>query len=106
MDRQRNGQFGLGVSGNPGGRPKVVAEVRDLAREHTTEAIKTLLSIMNDDDKPPAARVAAAVHILDRAYGKATASVDVRQGRIELRDIAALVEGLDCRDEDALPPRH
>ena len=28
---------------NPGGRPKIVAEVRDLARAHTAEAVDTLV---------------------------------------------------------------
>jgi len=40
--------FKKGQSGNPGGRPKVVAEVKELAREHTAEAIQTLVSIMNN----------------------------------------------------------
>ena len=38
--------FKPGESGNPGGRPKVVAEVRELARQHTAAAIQTLASIM------------------------------------------------------------
>ena len=38
--------FEEGQSGNPGGRPKVVAEIKELARAHTGEAIKTLVSIM------------------------------------------------------------
>jgi Family of unknown function (DUF5681) len=62
--------FKKGQSGNPGGRPKVVAEVKELAREHTAEAIKTLVSIMNDSKSPPAARVSAANALLDRGYGK------------------------------------
>lgn len=73
-----------GQSGNPGGRPKVVAEVRELARAHTEDALATLASIMKNEDAPPAARVSAAAHILDRGYGKPQQSIvstirDVRQ---------------------------
>ena len=62
--------FQKGQSGNPGGRPKVVAEVKALAREHTAEAVQTLVSIMNDPQCAPAARVSAANALLDRGYGK------------------------------------
>ena len=62
--------FKKGQSGNPGGRPKVVAEVKELAREHTGEAIKTLVSIMTNPKSAPAARVSAANSLLDRGYGK------------------------------------
>src|SRR5215510_15973519 len=62
--------FQKGQSGNPGGRPKVVAEVKELAREHTPEAIRTLVSIMNNPKLAPAARVSAANSLLDRGYGK------------------------------------
>ena len=62
--------FKKGHSGNPGGRPKVVAEVKELAREHTSEAIETLVSIMANAESTPAARVSAANSLLDRGYGK------------------------------------
>jgi Family of unknown function (DUF5681) len=52
--------FKKGQSGNPGGRPKVVAEVNELARAHTAEAIETLVSIMTNPKSAPAARVSAA----------------------------------------------
>jgi hypothetical protein len=53
-----------------------VAEVSELARRHTALAIKTLVSIMQHSDKDTA-RVAAAQDLLDRAWGKATQSLDV-----------------------------
>jgi hypothetical protein len=62
--------FQKGQSGNPGGRPKVVAEVRELAREHTSKAVETLVSIMTNQKAAPAARVSAANALLDRGYGK------------------------------------
>ena len=62
--------FKKGQSGNPGGRPKAVAEVKELARARTGDAIETLVSIMSNPKAAPAARVSAANSILDRGYGK------------------------------------
>ena len=62
--------FKKGQSGNPGGRPKVIAEVKELARAHTGAAIETLVSIMTNPKSAPAARVSAANALLDRGYGK------------------------------------
>lgn len=90
--------FKKGQSGNPGGRPKVVAEVRELAREHTEKALKTLVEIMSDQKAHNAARVAAAKEILDRGYGRAPQSVTVK-GEVEQR-IIDLLKGLD-RPPDA-----
>jgi hypothetical protein len=62
--------FEKGQSGNPGGRPKVIAEVKELSRAHTGAAIETLASIMSNSKAAPAARVSAANALLDRGYGK------------------------------------
>jgi hypothetical protein len=34
-----------GHSGNPGGRPRVEGEIRELARQHTELALRTLIEI-------------------------------------------------------------
>jgi hypothetical protein len=62
--------FPAGQSGNPGGRPKVLADVQALARRHTRKAIRTIAGVMNDKKADPRARVAAALALLDRGYGK------------------------------------
>lgn len=60
--------FEKGKSGNPGGRPKEVAEIKALARAHGPEAINKLVSLM--DCGKPQTEVAAAQALLDRGYGK------------------------------------
>src|SRR3990167_6015681 len=74
--------FKKGHSGNPGGRPKETAEVRQLARAYTETAIKRLAEWMQSDN--PKASVAACVAILNRGHGMPHQSVtttirDVRQ---------------------------
>ena len=58
-----------GKSGNPSGRPKLVAEVRDLARKHTPRAIERLVELMEADSGTTA--VAACKELLDRGHGRA-----------------------------------
>lgn len=69
-----------GQTGNPGGRPKNLSDVRDLARQHTVAAIATLATLMADEDAKPSTRVAAADALLDRAWGKPTQPIEHRAG--------------------------
>jgi hypothetical protein len=88
----RKTSFTPGESGNPGGRPKnpqtieakrVIADVRALARQCAPEAISTLKTIMLDVKAPPAARIGAAMAILDRGFGKPGQAIDV-SGEVRL----------------------
>src|SRR5262245_14616521 len=72
-----------GKSGNPGGRPKVVAEVQALARECTQQAIETLKDIMHNNKAPAAARVAAANSLLDRGYGRPSQTINQAHTELE-----------------------
>jgi len=67
---RNGGRFQKGRSGNPGGRPKLVGHVRELAQQQTEKAIKTLVKTLDAKDAPYAAKVAAAQAILDRGWGK------------------------------------
>lgn len=70
-------RFQKGQSGNPAGRPPILADIREKARAHAAEAFQALLDVAMDTKAPPSARVSAASEILSRGYGKPTASVDV-----------------------------
>jgi hypothetical protein len=62
-----------GPSPNPKGRPKQpknAREVRELARQHTTQMVEVLARVARNPKSPPAARQAAASSLLDRAWGK------------------------------------
>jgi Family of unknown function (DUF5681) len=88
--------FKKGKSGNPGGRPKVVAEVKELARAHTREAIETLVSIMTNSKAAAAARVSAANALLDRGYGKPPQHIT---GEVGVSYVARLPEPAKTAEE-------
>ncbi len=84
-----------GVSGDPSGGPPVVAEVRDAAREHTSDAVAVLAGIMNDETAPHAARVSAANALLDRGHGRAVATVNAIVGKGD--PVAAIMDAIAGR---------
>lgn len=64
-----------GPSPNPGGRPAVVARVRELAREQREANIRTLVEIRDNTEESGATRIAAANSLLDRDVGRPTQAV-------------------------------
>jgi Family of unknown function (DUF5681) len=100
------GRWKPGQSGNPSGRPKVIQVVRDLAREHTPEAIDTLAEIMTDEKAPHAQRIAAAAEILDRGWGKPMQTVEGNVGNtleVIIKDATASALGGRTESIDVTP---
>ncbi|MDI6773155.1 MAG: DUF5681 domain-containing protein [bacterium] len=71
-----------GQSGNPGGRPKAVVAVAELARQHTEEAVATLAAIMRAEVRGvrPGDMVRAAEALLARGWGQPTQPLEHAAG--------------------------
>jgi hypothetical protein len=72
--RTTNGRFQKGESGNPGGRPKLPAEMREMFQAKAPEAFEVLRKHLHASD--PRVSVSAATQILDRAYGRPAQTID------------------------------
>ena len=71
-------KFRKGKSGNPGGRPKVLGELQELARRHAPEVIEELARLAVKA-RSETARIAAGRELLDRGFGRARQSLEVTQ---------------------------
>ncbi len=70
MDKQIH-RFQPGNKLSKGGRPRGIAEMRDMAKEYTREMLEHLVEIARDREERGSVRVVAADLVLTRAWGKA-----------------------------------
>ncbi len=67
-NRRKTGQFKPGQSGNPGGRPKMPEDMRQMLREAGPELARKLLAYTEHAN--PKIAMWAITEALNRAYGK------------------------------------
>ena len=81
MGKAGNPNWQPGVSGNPGGRSKELAQQQSAARleaaSHAREVIAYLLKVLRDEDEGTAYRLKAGIELLNRGLGLPLAQVDV-----------------------------
>ena len=85
------------MSGNPGGRPKLPAEMREMFQAKAPEAFEVLCKHLHATD--PRVSVSAATQILDRAYGRPVQSIDVRRMARRFATIAEMPEKCATTEE-------
>jgi Family of unknown function (DUF5681) len=96
-------KFRKGQSGNPGGRPKVLGELQELARQHAPKVIVELARLALRA-KSETARIAAIRELLDRGYGRPRQAMEVS---IPTDDpIRMLLDEIDARERIEPPVSH
>jgi hypothetical protein len=90
-------KFSKGKSGNPGGRPKVLGEVQELARHHAPEVIAELARLAVKA-RSETARIAAGRELLDRGFGRARQSLEVSHPGENI--VRMLLDDIDARNRE------
>ena len=88
------GMFKPGQSGNPTGRPKSDATIRELAKAHTPEAIETLVEIATNQK-------ASSTAILDRGWGKPAQHVESINMQVSYLDFLDMLADEKIEEESS-----
>jgi hypothetical protein len=73
--RKPDGRYLPGITGNPGGRPKLAPDVKSALAAGSIAAAQRLVDLIKSEDERVA--LAASMALLDRVLGKAPASIEV-----------------------------
>ena len=96
--------FAKGTSGNPAGRPRVAADLRQLCQSKGREAFDRLCELMRSKDEKVS--LAAIRELLDRGYGRAAPADDDGAAAPVVVNIVRFTERGDTSVEiDATPVR-
>ena len=90
-NKPRGRPFPKGTSGNPGGKSKSFLDVRQLARTFTAQAVHALVEALTDERS----KVAAAIALLDRGYGRPQQTIDMNVRRSLGDYLAAAASGIE-----------
>ena len=92
--------LGRKTGGRVAGTPnKATAEIKAAAAIHGPAAIKALAQIATGTKYPPAARVAAAVALLDRGFGKPPQALTDDEGGPLIPRVIELVAPTAARED-------
>jgi hypothetical protein len=94
-DRDKRGRFKPGRSGNPKGRRSLDADVTELAKAHTEEAIERLVHWMRSSDAK--ASITAAIALLNRGWGKPTQVAELNNNGAPLVSVSIGGTNVDPR---------
>ena len=84
-ERDANGRFLPGFTPNPRGRPKIVDEIKQLARQHAPDAFRRVCELVGSEDERTA--LAAAQEILNRAYGRPTQAIEQTIEHLDIKQL-------------------
>ena len=96
VERDAKGRFVPGSHANPTGSPKGNPKVKELLKEHSVDAAKKVVELLNCGN--PKIELAAAQEILNRTEGKPLQTQDVQLSG--LPDIKAQIRSAMLADEN------